>query len=415
MKSTEIERLRVALADRTGTSTDDWYLTFKARYGMATVFAALKTVSDSALADSNNDSGSLAKPPARVVTQLYTCCTAVDPVIVTGFAPKYAEINVDTLSIDPYALVLNDCDRALILQHTFGIIDHDADRVLATRAREADVILMEDSAHCLARLSRSEEGEPLADISFHSFGVEKIATSTRFGGAVWVNPALKERSPVLDKAVRVALESLTSPSWRLKLATRLYRNEMRVLSRLPRSFARPLQRVLHRARLFEPAISPIERAAGLEHDNMSITPWVAKQGVYALAQLADNEKHRKEIVNVYLEELSEVPGIEIPFAVRQMAQSELTNEMQPLLLFPIHLNDDATTDAARTAAHTAGAFAKRWYKEVLFPGVTDFEAYAVPDDLGISGVLTNRALGLPTDVTPDVARKAARAIVSATR
>ena len=56
------DRLRRQLAERTGTCAKDWYVVFKPRYGMEVVFEVLREL----------------RGGGSVVTQLMTCCTAVD-------------------------------------------------------------------------------------------------------------------------------------------------------------------------------------------------------------------------------------------------------------------------------------------------------------------------------------------------
>ncbi|MBE9940144.1 DegT/DnrJ/EryC1/StrS family aminotransferase, partial [Cellulosimicrobium cellulans] len=154
------------LADRTGTDPADWFLVFKARYGMEVVFRALAE----------------ARGPGDVVTQVFTCSTAVDPVLVAGLRPVYAEVSPATVAIDPDRLAVGPDTRAVVLQNTFGIVDEAAARRLRDAARSVGALLVEDSAHCVGRLARDADGTPVADVSFHSFGVEKLLP-TRFGGA----------------------------------------------------------------------------------------------------------------------------------------------------------------------------------------------------------------------------------------
>ena len=59
------ETLRANLAERTGTEASDWYPTFRTRHAMQAVFEALRAH----------------RGAGEVVTQLLTCCTAVDPII----------------------------------------------------------------------------------------------------------------------------------------------------------------------------------------------------------------------------------------------------------------------------------------------------------------------------------------------
>ena len=78
-----LERLCGKLAELTGTETVDWFPTFKARQGMRVAFGALA-----------------ARDGARreVATQLFTCCTAVGPIVAAGLAPVYGDISAETLA-----------------------------------------------------------------------------------------------------------------------------------------------------------------------------------------------------------------------------------------------------------------------------------------------------------------------------
>ena len=75
--------LREALASRTGTRPEDWFPVFKARYGMQVAFDAVRSV----------------RGDGSVLTQLFTCCTAVDPIVVSGLRPRYADVGADTMAL----------------------------------------------------------------------------------------------------------------------------------------------------------------------------------------------------------------------------------------------------------------------------------------------------------------------------
>ena len=165
--------LREALASRTGTRPEDWFPVFKARYGMQVAFDAVRSV----------------RGDGSVLTQLFTCCTAVDPIVVSGLRPRYADVGADTMGIDvakveSMPLGSDEQVHAMVMQHTFGAIDEDSSRRLAALAGQMGALLVEDCAHCVTRMARDAAGWPLADISAHSFGVEKMLP-TRFGGAIW--------------------------------------------------------------------------------------------------------------------------------------------------------------------------------------------------------------------------------------
>ncbi len=60
------------LARRTGTDASDWFLVFKARYGMQVVLRELARV----------------RGTGDVVTQVLTCATAVDPIIAAAIISR---------------------------------------------------------------------------------------------------------------------------------------------------------------------------------------------------------------------------------------------------------------------------------------------------------------------------------------
>ena len=116
------------MASRTGTDPADWFMVFKARYGMQVAFEEIYA-----------EMGA-----GEVATQLLTCCTAVDPILVAGLAPRYCEVSFDTAMIDSEALDASGELRAVVAQHTYGIVDDAATARLAQRAHDAGALLVED-------------------------------------------------------------------------------------------------------------------------------------------------------------------------------------------------------------------------------------------------------------------------------
>ena len=174
--------VRQMLAARSGTRPEDWHLTFKARQAMRVACDAIATAGG-----------------REVATQLFTCCTAVDPITSAGLVPRFCDIDPDTLAIPT---TLAGEPSAVMLQHTCGLMAPEADAALASTARARGAVVLEDCAHCVGRLAVDAEGKPLADLSFHSFGVEKMLP-THFGGAVWVNPGFAATSLGADVVARL--------------------------------------------------------------------------------------------------------------------------------------------------------------------------------------------------------------------
>ena len=384
--TTYVEHLRQKMAQATGTSAKDWFPVYKARYGMHAVFNAL---------------GSRVPTMERqcqpgVLTQLYTCCTAVDPILAAGLKGVYADVNPDSLTAQMQTGGKTERNSlvGLVMQNTFGFIS-DADTLAARDFANARKLLyVEDSAHCVGRMARDSQGEPLADVSVHSFGVEKILTATRFGGLIWVNPRRKTTDSPLYTAIVSALENVGRLPWLQDVSARLYLNQIRVFSRLPQALASALKRVLRRMRLFEPAIAPAERQAALEYPNYGMSEYIAKKACEALDGLEANQEQRRQAVAIYQDRLSGLEYLQIP---AQIASSV----PQPLLIFPILLRDTRAVNEMHAKLRESHVYSRRWYNSILFPGVESFEPYGVEslESYPHTMSLTQRSLGLPTDVS----------------
>jgi dTDP-4-amino-4,6-dideoxygalactose transaminase len=375
--------LRQRLASITVTQAADWFPVFKARYGMLAAFEAIAAT----------------RPERRaVVTQTLTCSTAVDPIIVAGLTPIYAEVSPVTFSIDPAALTLPDAAAALVIQHTFGVVAEADAGLLAEAAAAGGAVVVEDSAHCVTRMTRDSGGAPLADVSIHSFGVEKMLP-TKFGGAVWVNPVFGSDTAAdreTRAAIVAALSALPSPGVRLGLAARSYRVTRAALSRVPGGAS--VGRALTRAKLFSPAVSQAEREGKLEHEPVAASDWVAGQAATALADLPRVEARRLAAANAYAEALGAGPAD------------------QPLVRFPVLVPAGVDADAVLARLREQGIYAGAWYRPTLFPGASDPAVYGyAPGTLPVTEDVVARIVNLPTDVTVERAREIAAAYLELAR
>jgi dTDP-4-amino-4,6-dideoxygalactose transaminase len=373
-----VRDLRQELAKRTASNPEDWFLVFKARYGMQLVFDALRELYG----------------PGSVSTQLYTCCTAVDPILAAGLTPAYGDVQRETIMLDASTMPLASDTRAVMMQHTFGLIDSEASAALAARTRkESQALLVEDSAHCVTRMATDDQGRPLADISVHSFGVEKILP-TRFGGAIWVNPQLSASAPEYNRLLRSRLASLPRPGKRLDVVTRMYINENRVLGRLPGGAGPRMRSWLTRVGLYEPPIAKVEQRGGLGYAPMAPSSWMETKMLRSLRSLEANESARAGVVSRFRESLNGSDAVAVP---RQV----MAGEAQPLLRFPIFAESTERAEGIIAALRDAGVYAERWYRPELFPGVENPDAYHVPHDrshLQVTDELVAGAVSLPTDL-----------------
>ena len=369
------------MAERTGTRPEDWYCVYRARHGMLAACEAVRaTIGE-----------------GHVVTQLLTCCTAVDPILAAGLIPRYGEVSADTASLDPAALPLDSSVRAVMLQHTFGLVDDGASRRIASAAHKAGALVFEDCAHGVARMAKGPDGSPLADVSFHSFGVEKMLHA-QFGGAVWVNP--EGASPEVLQVLRERLAQLPVTGAHLTALTGTFVFWNRVFNHLPLPVARGLRRFLSATGLFEPAVSDEERRGGVSHDPMRPSDAICDAVIEAFGCLDEDVVTRTEATRAYSELLADVPGV-------TLLSSAAQGPYQPLLKYPVLVADAATSDAVCEACCAAGHYMTVWYRPELGPGVLDESAYHVPVDsssIPLCDYMVQRILTLPTNQGAEGAR-----------
>ena len=240
--------LKELLAKRTGTHPEEWYLTFRAREAMQVVFEEVRRIHGY----------------GPVILQPFTCSTVPESVIAAGMDLRYADICRSTLSIDPDSLTTDaDTDasapshnaHAVIMQHTFGIIDKDQAACMREVCDSAGMLLVEDCAHCAGRMAAGSDGKPLADVSVHSFGVEKILP-TQFGAAVRISPDMKDRK--LHDAITEHFRALPATDANASASVRTYITRFRILNHLPPAVKKPVRDHWIRTHRFIPAVAAAE-------------------------------------------------------------------------------------------------------------------------------------------------------------
>ncbi len=399
------QELRQFIAERTGTAAEDWFFTFRAREAMQVVFEQLYK----------------AQGPGEVLTQLLTCSTVPEAIVAAGLKPRYLDISEDTLAIDAelaakalgeaaaavepagIATIVDRMQsdaadaahsvRALIYQHSYGIFDAaSAARLKAlaqgaageqagdSNARQAGgVLFVEDCAHCVLAIERGEDGKPLADVSVHSFGVEKMIKTT-FGAAVWISPDMEDKE-LRDRIVSAfaELEELDS---RVAASVKSYRNRFRVLSHLPMRFRKPLRTKWVAKRKFIPAVADKELAGETILEPSVPTDEVLAIVLDKLKGLDENETQRTAAVERYLAELgpqategqepsdsntassitdASLGGWFIPAAIKTA---------RPLLWMPVIVDSPGRAERVCQAINAKGIYSSHWGRPLLFPGVT---------------------------------------------
>lgn len=365
--------VRKLLAKYSHTDPDDWFLTFRARLGMAVCFEAIYDIYGS----------------GEVITQPYTCITAINPIIAGNLKPIYADIDPATLSINQPENVYSSKTHAIVLQHTLGIIG-DKSQEIAAFAKKHRLILIEDSAHCLARMATDKSGSPLADISVHSFGVEKVLQNTKFGGAIYVNPALKKKNRQLYDKITSHLLDLPQPPRGLNMRARTYRAQNSIIQHLPSSMRHGVRDFARKIHFFEPAIMPYEQDAEQSRAYAS-TKFINTTILQHLPALPSIYKRRLTNTRTYHKKLATDQTITL-----------MTNVDEPLLTYPILFPDAATATKMYDILTSSGFFIRRWYSPLLYPGPNSNRRYDYnPKMAPIAESIHARVLCLPTDLTPE--------------
>lgn len=370
--------VQTGLAHLTHTQPDDWFLVFRARSGLETVLTVLKEQRGS----------------GEVITQPLTCATAVNPILSAGHIPVYVDTSYDDLSLDTSKLQASKSSRAVIMQHSFGIESNL--RRARTFADKHRVLLVEDSAHQLGMLA-AHDGKPLADISIHSFGVEKLLP-TKFGGAVWVNPAMKDTA--LRDAIRQALEQLPPLSRQQSGAARRYRFFNRTLNHMPGFLEPSFRSFFITTGLFAPAVMPDE-LQGKNHDRPAQpNGFILRQMLDGLKQYRPVVTKRQHAAHVYRERLLDW------FALPKNPPDNYAPAR-----FPVLCQDAAQATRLFDALRAAGHYSGKWYRPTLFPGVQDIKQYNYDRELcPVAEDIAARILNLPTNVSVKEAREIADAL-----
>lgn len=381
MKSTQSsQKIRTQLADLTHTNPEDWHLCLKARFGMAIIFQAIAKT----------------EGKGEVITTPYTCATAINPILVSHLTPTYADLDLPTLSIKNPEKLIKKTTKAIVMQHTLGIIGNKQNlRALADKHR---LILIEDSAHCLARLALDSRSQPLADISIHSFGVEKILP-TKFGAAIYLNPTLAKTHPKLHEKITADLNNLKTPNPATALRLRAYRLTNALLQRLPRPLKKNFRTLAIKTKILEPPIAP-EEQKGKQAKPLATNDFINQKILAALPSLPKNYKRRLDITQHYAQVLSNTKYLALPTTVNE-----------PLLAFPILLptperrppqavqTKSAKADQLYDALTASGHFIRRWYSPLFFPGIKSPRTYHYDPKTCPKAESTHpRILCLPTDI-----------------
>ncbi len=359
-------QLKKRLADISKTNAEDWFLVSRVRHGMQLVMSALGS--------------------GEVITQPFTCITTVNPILESDQMPIYCDISRDTLSIDPKLLadLLNKKTKAVVVQHTFGATgDVGAVRRVLDKAR-SDALVLEDSAHCLGMLAMDGD-RPVADVSFHSFGAEKMLPS-RFGGAVWINPHMKDS--VLRLAMVSIFNQLPRMSAKSSMQVGLYPLLNGVFNRLPLAIAGSLRNAASGVEIFVRPIMPVEGRGKNFGRPEKLPDRIVQQLLGHMNEYERICEHRTKIAAIF------ASNLKLGTVPKAVAGSNL-----PYVRFPLILESPAEAERLFKKLAARHMQPGKWYRPLLFPGPEDLEVYKYngkkcPVAEDVSGRIINLPTGL---------------------
>ena len=166
----------------------------------------------------------------EIIIQAYTCNSVPNPIIWTGANLVYADIDPNTLNVDPKDVEkkISPKTKAIVLQHTFGRPGPIEE--LTDIAKRHSLYLIEDCAHALGAKYKKKKLGTFGDAAILSFGREKVISSIAGGAIIIRNQNLMKN--LIDETShlpsvplrRMSEEFFNFFTWRL-LLRKIYFNE----------------------------------------------------------------------------------------------------------------------------------------------------------------------------------------------
>ena len=244
----------------------------------------------------------------EILIQAFTCNSAVIPILNLGAKPIYVDVD-ETLNLDPDDLKkkITQKSKAIMIQHTFGW-PAKVDEILEI-CKKNNLYLIEDCAHSLGAKYKGRRCGTFGDVSFFSFGRDKIISSVYGGMAVTNDDRIGE-------SLKNFQEKLNFPSnfWVFQqLLHPILTNHLVLPLYGFNDVGRFLLILLQKLNILSKAVHNKEKRGELPH-------YFPKKFPNALAILALNQfkklerfnEHRRKIAKIYKNELK--GKFDLPFS-----------------------------------------------------------------------------------------------------
>lgn len=157
-----------------------------------------------------------------VIVPAFTCRSVTQAIRQAGAAVQFADIETDAFGLDASSVhaAIGPATRALLVQHSFGLVGRDLEALLAL-ARERGLLVIEDCAHAMGSSWRGQRLGALGDAAIFSFERGKVLSTVHGGMAVVRGEAAGERlrraaaaAPTADEAELRRLLASIEHDWR---------------------------------------------------------------------------------------------------------------------------------------------------------------------------------------------------------
>lgn len=241
-----------------------------------------------------------------VLVQAFTCNATINPILWSKANPVYVDVDKETfnINIEDLKKKITSNSRAIMVQHTFGIPANLNE--IKKIAQENSLLLIEDCAHSLGAEYNERKVGTFGDIAFFSFSRDKIISSVYGGMVVTNNPSLAEK-------LQQVQDEFSYPS--------LFWIKQQLLHPIFMSLILPTYRILGKyiLVLFQ-SLRFMSKAVHWKEKIGERPSYFPRRMPNALAILALNQfkklekfnKHRQEIANFYINNLSGFEFAKIP-------------------------------------------------------------------------------------------------------
>lgn len=138
------------------------------------------------------------KPGDEVITTPLTFCATVNAIIHAGATPVLADVNLDTMNIDPNQIEkrITSRTKAIVPVH-FGGRSCEMDEILGL-ARSKELLIIEDCAHAIETTYKGRHAGTIGDFGCFSFYATKNIVTGEGGMVVCNNEEYQKRVKTLS-------------------------------------------------------------------------------------------------------------------------------------------------------------------------------------------------------------------------